>query len=364
MQRLSITGLMGLILASAVGSSPARGQDAAEKLDAKSVLRPGMRAPEFRVERFLKGEPFSALKRGEVYVFDFWASGCGPCVMSMPHLSELQREYRDRHVTICGVNIWEAAKYDASTLEAASKFVEKQGDKMDFTVAYDGAAKFMDDNWMHAAERNGIPCTFVLDREGVVAWIGHPMMLDMVLEEVCQGRWDIASGPKRLKLASAAFTDAEAKYKESLAAGDAAWEAAMTQYPALGRTKTSQRLIALLQAGHFAAAHDAGERLIADSKKNKSAGTALVVLEALAAPKVLADDSARELLLKAAEAYFSLVDTKEYAPHIVLARAYFYSGRDDEARAAAAKALELAPAEVRARVEEYLKDIEGQAKQK
>jgi thiol-disulfide isomerase/thioredoxin len=69
-------------------------------------LHAGMLAPEFKVEKFLKGTPFTGLEKGHVYVIEFWATWCGPCVMSMPHLSQLQREYASKGVTICGVNIW------------------------------------------------------------------------------------------------------------------------------------------------------------------------------------------------------------------------------------------------------------------
>lgn len=42
--------------------------------------------------------------RGRVVVIDFWATWCGPCKLSMPGLQELHEQFKDKPVTILGVN--------------------------------------------------------------------------------------------------------------------------------------------------------------------------------------------------------------------------------------------------------------------
>jgi thiol-disulfide isomerase/thioredoxin len=323
-----------------------------------------MPAPEFKVEKFLKGTPFTGFEKGKVYVVEFWATWCGPCVMSMPHLSELQREFGAKGVTICGVNVWEDKNYDATTLAKATAFVEKKGDGMAYTVAYDGAGKQMDTTWMQAAGRNGIPSAFVVDQAGLIAWIGHPGQLDMVLDEVTRGTWDTAAGPDRIRTAAKAFKTAAEKYKEGLAAGDAAWADAMKQYPLMGRTMTGEKFSAMVEAGHYKEAAALGAQLIESAKATRNPGDVMEILQALGNPKSVEDPSMKDLLVKAAEANFALADTTEAGPHVMLARAYFFSGQTEKARAAASKALELVPAESRSRLEAWLKQIEEQAKAK
>jgi thiol-disulfide isomerase/thioredoxin len=195
-------------------------QDAAkpapEKPAAKADrLAPGMPAPKLEVQEFIKGEAIDGFKPGQVYVVEFWATWCGPCIRAFPHLSELQKQHAGK-VTIIGVNIWERP-YDDGTLAKVKDTVEKQGDKMAYTVAYDGPTQKSDKAWMGAAGRNGIPSAFIVDQKGMIAWMGHPMQMDPVLEQVLAGTW---SPDAAKKLADAEAKEAEAARAMQKAARD------------------------------------------------------------------------------------------------------------------------------------------------
>ena len=43
-----------------------------------------------------------------------------------------------------------------------------------------------------AAGQNGIPTAFIINGDGQVAWIGHPMGMDEPLAEIVDGTWDIS----------------------------------------------------------------------------------------------------------------------------------------------------------------------------
>ena len=136
-------------------------------------LKVGDPAPATRPETMLQGEAVKDFKKGEVYVFECWASWCGPCVAAIPHLNQLHKQMGKKGVVITGVNVWESER-DAASAQRAKDFLKAQGDKMSYGVALGGKAFIKD--WLEAAEVNGIPHAFVV-AEGKIAWTGHPAQL-------------------------------------------------------------------------------------------------------------------------------------------------------------------------------------------
>jgi TPR repeat protein len=163
----------------------------AERVFAKATsLKVGDAAPALSIAKWIKGVPVTAFEKDKVYVVEFWASWCGPSIQSMPHLTALQKEFKDK-VTIIGVT---SADTNGNTLEKAWKMVADKGDTMGYTVAWDNEQATTTTAFMEAAGQKGTPCAFVIDKAGRVAYIGHPYYLDMVLGKVVDGKWDIKAG--------------------------------------------------------------------------------------------------------------------------------------------------------------------------
>jgi thiol-disulfide isomerase/thioredoxin len=324
------------------------------------TLVPGSPAPALTVDTFIRGTPITSFQPGHIYIIEFWATWCGPCITAIPHLSAVQREYESKNVTICAINILQPHKPGIDTLSTVRAFVTNRGDTMNYTVAYDSQPDNLVRTWLKAAGRDGIPCCFIIDRTGHIAWIGNPLSLPFVLDEVVRDTWDLTTGPTRLKAALASLTAALNEYKTSLAAGDAAWSALERAHPALIRTRHSTRLSAMFRNQHIDAACALANQSLDAAALTKDSGTISSVLESLDTAS-LQHVAARELLLKAAQANFSLADTSEPGPHIVLARALFYNQQPDQARAAASRALELTPESSRAATSRWLAEIEAEA---
>ena len=139
----------------------------------EAALRVGSDAPALNVARWVKGDGPAGLEAGNVYVIEFWATWCPPCRDSIPHLTHLAHAYRDR-VTFIGVSVWEQGS-GQETEDHVDAFVSGMGDTMDYLVARDTESNTMADAWMRAAGQDGIPCAFIVDGNGKIAWIGHPM---------------------------------------------------------------------------------------------------------------------------------------------------------------------------------------------
>ena len=158
---------------------------------AEAKLTVGDPAPKLQVAKWVQGDPVTAFDTNHVYIVEFWATWCGPCRTSIPHLNELWLKFKDQGVIAIGQDM---AEQNDSGVAA---FVKKMGDKMTYRVALDDKSQetngFMEINWMKAAEQNGIPTAFVIDKQGRIAWIGHPMGLnEQILGDVLAGRFDMA----------------------------------------------------------------------------------------------------------------------------------------------------------------------------
>ncbi|MEM8781239.1 MAG: redoxin family protein [Planctomycetota bacterium] len=151
-----------------------------------SALSVGDPAPALVQGDYVQGEPVTELEAGTVYVVEFWATWCGPCVDAIPHVNALQNQYADQGVVMIGQNVLEDDE------AAVRKFVEDMGDQMAYRVALDKDGQ-MAATWMEAAGQNGIPAAFIVDRAGAVAWIGHPMGMDQPLAEIVAGTYDPAA---------------------------------------------------------------------------------------------------------------------------------------------------------------------------
>lgn len=168
--------------------------------DADPTVFPGSTVPFPEVAHWIKGSAPTAFEPGKTYVVEFWATWCGPCRSSMPHISKVQEQYASRGVTVLSIS-----DEDETTVR---EFLAKPewDEKTRYTLGTDPDASTKD-QYMKPAQQRGIPCSFIV-KDGVVQWIGHPMSMDAPLEAVVAGTWDVPAAKKDF-LAGIAFSQAQ-----------------------------------------------------------------------------------------------------------------------------------------------------------
>ncbi len=148
------------------------------------ALDVGEKAPSLTSAAWVKGGP-AEVGKGLLLV-EFWATWCGPCKTSIPHLTKLGEKYKDK-LTIAGLSSEEE--------EVVKPFVTAQGANMEYHVGV--ADESLNQGYMTG--RDGIPFSFLIGADGVVLWVGHPMAIEPVLAAVVAGTFDAKAEGARAK---------------------------------------------------------------------------------------------------------------------------------------------------------------------
>ena len=137
-----------------------------EPADIPTGIRIGQRAPDFRL-RSLENEAVALSDfLGKIVILDFWASWCTPCRLTMPGLETIARSLASE-VVLLGVSL------DRSAGNAANYLASNNFDVM--IALYESYASAF--AVFRTYGDGGIPKTYVIDREGIIRYVGHPAQL-------------------------------------------------------------------------------------------------------------------------------------------------------------------------------------------
>ncbi|WP_407192991.1 TlpA disulfide reductase family protein [Bradyrhizobium sp. STM 3566] len=153
-------------------------------------MAPGLEspAPSIKVENWLGGQPVTNFQQGKVYIVEFWATWCAPCAAALSRLVQLHEKYRDSGVEVIGIAARERAQTAQEARRKLDAWLTERLPNLNYRIGFNYTGK-MDKLWMDSSFSVEIPTSFVVDRDGHVAFIDSPMQLDDVLPKILNGRW-------------------------------------------------------------------------------------------------------------------------------------------------------------------------------
>jgi thiol-disulfide isomerase/thioredoxin len=135
-------------------------------------------AQEWQPDLSISMEDFQkqALKpKKEVWVIDFWASWCRPCIASIPHLKELNEKYTGKEVRFLSLS-WDEDRMDWARTVAHFKL------SWNMLLVDGGNAAMV--SWLETKfPHKGIPTAFVISPSGKVKRVNDVYLLEKAIEK-------------------------------------------------------------------------------------------------------------------------------------------------------------------------------------
>jgi cytochrome c biogenesis protein CcmG/thiol:disulfide interchange protein DsbE len=121
------------------------------------LAQEGQPAPDFTLKD-LEGKSYTLSElKGKVVLLDFWATWCRPCVVSIPHLNELNSRFQGEEFLLLGINV---DRYKSTS--SLKRFVKQY--EINYPILTDKSGEV-------AARYRAfaLPTSFLINREGKIA---------------------------------------------------------------------------------------------------------------------------------------------------------------------------------------------------
>jgi thiol-disulfide isomerase/thioredoxin len=352
--------LLSTILPLAGAQVPAQpAPNAPGEASTQTELRIGQLAPPLAIAKWVKGSPVATFERGKVYVVEFWAASCENCIICLPHLSELQRTYADKGVTIIGVSSMERG----NTLEAVEAMVVDKSDVMEFTVAWDANGK-TNDAYVKALGPMWVHGCFLIDKAGVIVFAGHPKMLQVPLKHVVAGTWDIEKGNNMLAEYGVALDAVRSAPRSNPNKALMMLSELETQFPDFVGVNKELHFDLLLRAGDTEAATTFGTKWLEAAIGTKDWQSLNYIAWWIVDPEVDRAHRDLELAMRAAAKAAELTKWKDGRILDTLARVHAWKGDFAKAIEVQEKAIEHANEQLKAVLARSLEEYHAASRRK
>jgi len=315
------------------------------------ALEVGDQAPVLDGVTWLQGEEVEGYEAGQIYVLDFWATWCGPCIQSIPHLNSLQEEYGDDGVNIIGVAVWPRPGM-VPTRTFLTRRAES-GKALEYRIAEDNRAGVIVNRFLRPAGINGIPTAMVIDGSGRIVFIGHPMNdLEGVLEQLVEGTFSLEAYKKKQderERALARSRELMSEFQKAYQAEDVDKQLEITAElvelspEMFGNVATLHYLLLVDKKGEAQRAKAYAERMLSDVLADEAVHLSTFAWQIAMNEDLAEAERDLDLALRFAERATQITDAQDANILDTLARVHFVRGEFKKAVEVQRRAVDLAP---------------------
>lgn len=135
-----------------------------DNLDNNKVgLSNGMIAPDFTLQLWGTDEKVALSSyRGEIVVLNLWASWCPPCRDEMPDLNKFHNDFKDKGVTVLGINMFKTEANQAVVDDFMVEFEITFPNVIDESISVTNQRGLVQSKY----DATTIPRTYIIDQEG------------------------------------------------------------------------------------------------------------------------------------------------------------------------------------------------------
>jgi len=285
------------------------------------------------------------LAPGQVYVIDFWATWCSACSGTIAHLSLLQEKYRDKGLTVIGVS----AKDNLNTEQSVGAFVKSHAAILRYPTGW-CAESATRDAYLKASGQEGLPCCFVIDRQGKIAYIGHPMQLEEVVPKVLAGTWRAGTDAELLGRAFDKLLDAVQEARADPAKALKMFTELEQSHPRMTAYVDDYKLLILMRNQRLEESEKLFREIVAESQKDQDAMKLVALCNYWIAAEINPKRHKLTLAVEAAEAAQKITGGQDMNVNATSAQVHAVAGDRAKAVRYAKKAMELAPEHFRDQV--------------
>ncbi|MCC7011844.1 MAG: hypothetical protein IT454_04705 [Planctomycetes bacterium] len=190
-----------LLLPLAQSAPPAEPSAPPQHAAHQPKLAPGAQAPALQVAKWLVGKPLLRFEPGRIHVLHFLDPTTAGGEHAVRRAAYLQNVYgtKVKFVTV-------ACALGQTKLETLEKRVSESKELFNHSIALDSDQRAIA-AYVQAAGVTALPCSFVIDGERVLSFVGLPLVVDGVLGDMLAGQFKREGAAERARDAAALVHD-------------------------------------------------------------------------------------------------------------------------------------------------------------